>query len=56
MVGDGDDVKDPGGVPLTDKQADYGDDGNTWGGWGVGISSGGGDTGSHGTTPHNGVH
>ena len=32
------------------------DDGDSWGGWGVGITPGGGGNGRHGTSSHWRVH
>ena len=45
-----------GGISPPGRQADHGDDGNLWGGRGVGISPYGGGTGSRGTKSHNVVH
>ena len=45
-----------GGVPPPGGHLDHGEDKNTWGGQGVGISSCGDGTGSRGTTPQKGVH
>ena len=56
LGGDKSSAKVPGGVIIPGSQADQGNDGNMWGGQGVGISPGDGDTGNRGATPHNIVH
>ena len=56
MCGDRVDVEGPGGVSPSVSNTDHGDDRETCGGWGVGISPGGGGTRSHRSTPHIGVH
>ena len=56
MGGYGGYAKGLGGVPSPGGKADQGNDGNAWGGWGVGIPPGGGVNGSRGTSPYRRVH
>ena len=41
-----------GGVPSLGRKVYHGDDGGTWGRWGVKIPPGGGGNGSRRTSPH----
>ena len=50
------DAKGIGGVPSSGNKVDHGDDGDPWGGRGVGITPGGGRTGIRRTSPHKRVH
>ena len=56
MGGAGVDAKVIGEVPSSGNKVDHGDDGNLWGGRGVGIPPGGGGTGIRRTSPHKRVH
>ena len=56
MGGDGLDDKGLGGFPSPGGKSDHRDDGNTWGGRGVGIPPVGGENGNRGTSPHNRIN
>ena len=56
LGGKGVNSKGPGGVTPPGGQADHRDDGDTWGGRGVGIYPSGGGTWSLRNTHHNGLH
>ena len=56
MSGDEKDDKVIGRIPSSGRKADHRDDGDTWGGQGVGVPHGGGGNGRRGTPPHWRVH
>ena len=56
LGGDGGDAQGPGLIPSPGGQADHRDDGDMWGGRGVGIPPGGGRNGIRGTSPHRRVY